>query len=153
MANQLNEIPSSLEPIAGLQLGSKRMELTVNSVWYKFFTSLSAVLSNLIGGVLGFTSTPAATATGTTQATALAMTTEWIVVTTTPANTGVKLAGFGAGVPSEVFNRGANPLKVYPPMGSQIDALGVNAPYVLAATKMQLFSQTDVNQFCSAQLG
>lgn len=153
MANQLNEIPTSLEPIAGLQLGNKRMELTVNNVWYKFFLSLSTVLSNLIGGVLGFTSETGVTATGTTQATARAMTTEWIVITTTPLNSGVGLVGFGAGVPSEVFNHGVNPLKVYPPVGSQIDALGVNAPYVLAASKMQLFSQTDINQFYSTQLG
>ena len=153
MANQLNDIPTSLEAIADLQLGDKRMGVAVTAVWYKFFVSLSAVLSNLVGGVLGFTSQSGVTAVGTTQATAFPMSTEWVVITTTPLNGGVKLAGFGAGTPSQVFNRGANPLKVYPPVGGQIDALGVNNPYVLAATKMQNFSQTGVGQFYSTQLG
>lgn len=153
MANQLNDVPTSLEPIAGLQLGNKRMEVTVSAVWYKFFVSVSVILKNLIGGVLGFTSENGAVATGTTQATALAMTTEWIEVTTVPAGSGVVLNGFGAGVPSVVFNEGANALKVYPPVGNQIDALGVNVAYLLPAAKMQTFYQTGNQQFRSTQLG
>lgn len=61
--------------------------------------------------------------------------------------------GFGPGVASTVFNRGANPLKVYPPVGGEIDSLGVDQPYVLAATKMQVFSQIDDALWSSMQLG
>jgi len=153
MANQLNDVPSSLEPIAGMQLGNKRMELTVSSVWYKFFVSVSAVLSNLVGGVLGFTTEANVVATGTTQGTATPLTTEWAHVSTTPANSGVMLASFGAGVPNTVINRGASTLKVYPPVGSQIDALGPNNPYSLATTKTQTFNQTTDTQYWSTQLG
>lgn len=153
MAEQLNQIPSSLEPIAELKLGEKTFGVSVTAVWYKFFVSMSAVLGNLIGGVLGFTSSNDVTATGTVQADAVALATEWSVVTTTPVNSGVIVAAFGAGVPNTVFNRGVNTLKVYPPVGSQIDALGINAPYPLAANKMQTFYQTDTAEFLSTQLG
>lgn len=152
MANQQNEIPSSLEPVAGLQLGDKRLDVFVSAVWYKFFTSLSSLLQNLTNGVLAFTVEDTITATGASQATAFALTTEWAEVTVTPINAGVKLAAFGPGVPSVVFNRGANPLQVYPPIGAQIDALGVNNQFVLAATKMQTFYQISNAQFRSTQL-
>lgn len=125
----------------------------MTAVWYKFFVSLSAVLSNLIGGVLGFTTETGITATGTVQADAYPLSTEWAVVTTAPANSGVLINGFGAGVATTVFNRGANTLKVYPPSGSQIDALGIDVAYSLAANKMQVISQIDVNHFISMQLG
>lgn len=153
MANQLNKIPADLEPIATLQLGNKALSVTVSAVWYQFFVSLSAVLSNLIGGVLGFSSKTGLIATGGTQATALALATEWAEITTTPAGSGVLLRGFGAGVPSTVFNVGGNTLKVYPPVGGQIDALGVNAPYGLVNNKMQAFNQTSPSQWRSTQLG
>lgn len=149
--NQLNKVPTSLENIG--QFGTANVPVFVSSVWYKFFQSLSSLLSDLVGGVLGFTVENAAAATGTTQATALVMTTEWIEVTTTPANSGVMLEGFGPGVPSSVFNRGGATLKVYPPVGSQIDALGANQPYSLATLKMQTFYQVTDTSFLSTQLG
>lgn len=153
MANQLNEVPASLEPMAELSLGDRKFGVYVTAVWYKFFVSLSGVLSNLIGGVLGFTSENGITATGTTQADAFVAQTEWVIVSTTPLNSGVVIDAFGAGVASTVFNQGANPLKVYPPVGYQIDALGLNNPYTLAANKVQVFSQTDDTKFTSMQLG
>lgn len=153
MSNQQNEIPASLEPIGVLQLGDKQLSVVTPPVWYKFFASLSNLLQNLTNGVLAFTSEDVITAAGTTQATAYALTTEWAEVTITPANSGVKLAAFGAGVPNTVFNEGVNALKVYPPVGAQIDALGVNAPYSLPTAKMQTFYQTGNAQFRSTQLG
>lgn len=153
MAGQLNEIPASLEPLAEMTLGNKTLKVYVTSVWYKFFVSLSDILTNLIGGVLGFTIEPSVTATGATQATAFALTTEWAEITTTPVGSGVTLNSFGPGVPSTVMNMGANALKVYPPSGGQIDALGVDSPYSLPATKTQIFNQIAPGQWRSTQLG
>jgi hypothetical protein len=151
MANQLNKVPTSLEPIA--KFGDANVPTMVTREWYLFFQSLALILGNLVGGVLGFTTETGVTATGTTQGTAVVMTTEWIEVTTTPLNSGVMLQNFGPGVPSTVFNEGANSLKIYPSVGSQIDALGANAPYPLPAGKMQTFFQTANTQFRSTQLG
>lgn len=151
MANELNKVPTSLEAIS--TFGSGKVPTYVESVWYKFFQSLSSVLSNLVDGVLGFTSDSGATATGVTQGDALMMTTEWIEVTTTPAGSGVMLQPFGPGVPSSVFNQGLNSLKVYPSGGARIDALAINAPYPLPAGKMQVFSQVTNTQWLSTQLG
>ncbi len=146
---QLNQIPTSLEPIGSL--GNK--PVTVSPVWYKFFTSLSGVVANLVGGVLGFTLNPAVTAAGATQGTATKLNSEWSVVTVTPLNGGVMLNSYGPGAASTVFNQGVNTLKVYPTVGSQIDALGVNQPYLLIAGKSQVFSQTANGQWLSLQLG
>lgn len=153
MAGELNEIPTSLEPVGKLTLGNKELDIFVSSVWYKFFVSLSDLLSNLVGGVLGFSSESNITATGTTQADAYPLTTEWAEITTTPVGSGVILNGFGAGVASTLFNMGANSLDVYPPPGAQIDALGLNVPYPLPAAKTQIFNQTATDQWRSTQLG
>lgn len=40
-----------------------------------------------------------------------------------------------AGMQATIINAGANPLNIYPALGDQIDALGINAPLVLAAGK------------------
>jgi len=70
------------------------------------------------------------TATGTTQGTALALTTETSDVTTVAANTGVILPAYvQTGARFVVRNRGANTLKVYPPTGVAINALGANVAY------------------------
>ena len=146
-----NQLPTSSQPIA--TFGNSDVPTIVTTEWYKFFANLSALLKNLVDGVLGFTVQSGATAAGASQATALLMTTEWIEVTVTPPGAGVLMVGFGAGVPETVFNEGANSLSVYPPVGSRIDALAINAPYVLASGKMQTFYQTRTNQFRSTQLG
>lgn len=151
MAGSLNQLPASLEPIA--QFGSANVPCYVKPVWYKFFLSLSAVLADLVGSVLGFSVSPAVTAAGTTQGTATQVENEWTVVTSTPANSGVVLFNFGAGVPQTVINKGGNPLKIYPFVGGQIDADGTNNPYSLANGKTQVFNQTSTTQFYSTQLG
>lgn len=151
--NSQNQVPAQLEPIGSIQLGSKAVPATVAPVWYKFFVSLSGVVQNIVGGVLGFTVDDNIAAAGATQGTATLLETEWSVVTTTPANSGVVLHEFGPGVPSTVVNLGVNSLKVYPFDGAQIDALGVNAPYPLAAGKTQVFNQVANLQFQSTQLG
>lgn len=65
------------------------------------------------------------TATGTTNADALALSAVINNVTTTAASTGVKLPPFESGSAVFVANQGANALLVYPPASGQINALTV----------------------------
>ena len=67
------------------------------------------------------------TATGTTQATALGLTADWNLITVTPSNSGVVMPPLIGGQAILIANEGLNSLNVYPPSGSQIDALGANA--------------------------
>lgn len=75
------------------------------------------------------------TATGTTQAGALAMAANFCQFTTVaagsgamlPAVAGVPMLGVAAGDSIEVFNQGAGALAVYPPLGSTINGLAANA--------------------------
>lgn len=113
--------------------------------WFELFSRSAATIQYLTATGL--------TATGTTQADALALTAEWNEVTTTPANSGVRLNSFGKGLTSTVFNAGANPLDVYPPVGGAIDALGTNNPYILAAGRSQTYYQLSTTAFRSTQLG
>lgn len=104
-------------------------------------------------GVLGTSVATGLTATGTTQADALALVDNWNEITTTPANTGVVLFNYGPAVQSVVFNPGANALNVYPPVGGKIDALALNAPYPLPTGKSQVFYQLTSDRWRSSQLG
>lgn len=72
-------------------------------------------------------------AKGTNQATALQLSSQWNEVDTVAAGTGVLLSSYDPGQSQAVFNGGSNPLSVYPPPGMQINALGANAAFSLAA--------------------
>lgn len=89
------------------------------------------------------------TATGTTQATALAVYGDNVIVSTTAAGTGVILAGpaFGPGDDVFVANQGANALLVYPPSGGQMNAAGVNVGFSVAAGKSALCRSAGAGQF------
>lgn len=145
---------AAVNTVQPLSLPTPQMPLTdngliVSSVWFRFFQGLfnrsAATIPWLVGSGL--------TATGTIQADALALSAEWNEVDTTPANSGVLLNNFGVGFNSQIFNAGANTLKVYPPTGMAIDALGANNPYSLATTKSQNFYQLTSTQIRSQQLG
>lgn len=151
MAGGLNQLPTSLEPLG--EFGDKNVPVRVTNVWYKFFFTVSNVLDNFVGGVLGFSLNNNIAGAGASQATAQLLSTEWAVIKTGAVNTGVLLNNFGAGTMTWVFNTSGTAKKIYPPLGSQIDALGVNNPYTLNTNKMQVFSQTDTNQYYSMQLG
>jgi len=75
------------------------------------------------------------TATGTTQSGAAAAYADTVIVTTTPASSGVVMSGpaYAPGDDQFFQNAGANALLIYPPVGSQINALGVNAGFSVAA--------------------
>lgn len=90
------------------------------------------------------------TAAGTTQGTAQAVYGDNVVVTTCAASAGVILSGpdgFGGGDDVFLTNQGANTLTVYPPVGGQINALGANAGFSVAAGKSTFFRCTGSNQF------
>ncbi len=93
-------------------------------------------------------------ATGTVQADALALVDGWNEIATVAAGTGVVIPDLGTGIASQVWNNdAADALLIYPPVGGQIDALGVNNPYSLPFAKSQVFSQTAALQWFSTQLG
>ena len=82
------------------------------------------------------------TAAGTTQATATRLRAQNSDVGTVTSGTGVILSEFlpmMVGVEQTVFNSGANPLKVYPPSGMQINALTTNAAITLGLNTGILF--------------
>lgn len=76
----------------------------------------------------------ALTATGTTQGTALLVSADMNFVSTVGANSGVIIYNGVVGDSLGVFNDGgANPLTVYPPVGSKINNLATNAGMTLGA--------------------
>lgn len=92
-------------------------------------------------------------AAGANQGSALVLTKNWNEIATVAAGTGVLLATLGVGQPSKVWNAGANALLVYPPVGGQIDALGVNVAYSLPVNKCQELDQLTATRWRSTQLG
>lgn len=117
-------------------------------IWWRFWFAL---LNRTLQTVQA-TTNDAVTAAGTTQATATELESEWNVVTSTPANSGVILDGFNVGVSTSVFNQGGATLKIYPPSGMKIDALATNGPYSLTNGKLQTFNQVSDTQFLTTQL-
>jgi hypothetical protein len=81
-------------------------------------------------GMVGFTANTY-TAAGSNQGGATALTTQYSIVTTVAANTGVVLTA-ATKKPYKIRNAGANSLKIYPPSGGAINALGTNAAATLA---------------------
>ena len=78
---------------------------------------------------------PAVTATGTTQSNAALAYADTVLVAVAAASTGVVMSGPAYGPGDEQFfqNAGANAVLIYPPVGAQINALGVNAGFSLAS--------------------
>ena len=108
----------------------------------------SAVLSTAasVSGML-ISTTAAITAAGSTQGTATALTTDFNLVTTVAAATGVILQVGATGKQVTVVNKGANPLNVYPQTLSSIDLLSPNSPLVLAVNSMVTFVATSANNW------
>ena len=85
------------------------------------------------GGFVASTSATAIAAAGTTQGTATALAAQDNVVTVVPVGSGVIVTSAQIGAWISVLNQGANELAVYPLVGAQWNALGVNAPGIVAA--------------------
>jgi hypothetical protein len=105
---------------------------------------------NFFGGFFVGGVTDAITAAGTTQATATEITTASNNVTVVAAGAdGVRLPTAQPGVQILVRNSdAADALNIYPATGAQINALGANAAFSLAAgLTIQLFSTTTTQWF------
>lgn len=141
--------PPLAMPTEAMPLTKSVLDTTVSIVWWRFFFGLYKRSQADIPFLVG----PNLAGGGTVQADALVLTADWSEIVTVPLNSGVLLANFGIGFGSWIWNAGANPLNVYPPLGCTIDAGAANAPYSLAASKAQLFSQLTATRFRSLQLG
>lgn len=94
------------------------------------------------------------TATGTNQATALALTRQWSTITTVASGTGVLVPPIATGTQATIWNDDAtNDLLIYPLTGMQIDALGTNNPYTLPAGKSQIIDKLSPTSLRTQQLG
>jgi hypothetical protein len=111
---------------AFVQAGS----LALSNDGYQFLIGLlnSAATSGSTASV-----SPNVTAAGTNQATATQLTSQWNDVTTAPAGSGVLLSSYQAGQSQTVVNSSGTAVLVYPPPGSAINALAVNAPFSLSS--------------------
>lgn len=72
------------------------------------------------------------TALGTTQGNALQLPADVNYFTTVAAGTGTVLPAMNPGDSVNIYNKGANALLVYPPVGGVINGLGANAGYSVA---------------------
>lgn len=88
-------------------------------------------------------------ATGSVLADSLQLTADWNLVGTVGAGTGVQILPLKPGNDIQVYNAGANNLNVYPPGGSQIDALAINQAFVLAPNKLRIFECWTLTQLYS----
>ena len=79
------------------------------------------------------------TATGTTQADALALTDVNEFTTVASGTGGLIPLGCNRGDDIFVYNIGANTLTVYPPVGESINALSANAGFSVATAKTCIF--------------
>lgn len=91
--------------------------------------------------------------TGATQAGAEELSNDINHVGPTAVGSGVILFDMLPGQAQLVYNAGGNALNVYPPAGGEIDGLGANAPYILADSKVQIFTCFELQTFFSLQLG
>lgn len=96
---------------------------------------LSVLIGTVFTGFLRIGVGTGLTATGSIQSNALALTANNNDITTVASGTGVLLpAGTSVsnvGLEVTVWNNGANPLKIYPPISAQIDGLGLNVPDII----------------------
>ena len=120
---------------------------------------LTLGVSSLTNGELAFSAdykgirvgvSATVTAAGTAQGDATNILKRISIVTTTPANSGVKLptnSNLGTGSVVYIKNKGANTLKIYPNTSEAIDGLGTNNPYSLAAGASIIFVKTTSTQW------
>ncbi len=89
---------------------------------------------------------PSLTATGTTQATALLLINGINVLGTVASGTGVALYPANPGTSQTVYNGGANPVTVYPPLGSKINQIAVNGGHLLATNTSCVYFNATATQ-------
>lgn len=100
---------------------------------YDGYQFLLDLLTSFTSALTQQTVSTGLTSTGINQATALQLSSQWNEVDTVASGTGVLLSAYQVGQSQVVFNQGVNALLVYPPPGSQINSLGNNAAFSMAA--------------------
>lgn len=96
-------------------------------------------------------STSATVTAGTNAQGQGALTSDVNVITTTAANpSGVTLPTTAAGREIWIVNKGTNPINIYPPSGSTIDALAANASIQLAVGAVMWFNAVSSTQWYSS---
>jgi hypothetical protein len=107
-----------------------------------------------IGGASGAQNTVATglSGAGTTQGTATALVDDINTFSTVASGSGAILPAMNPGDALTVFNGGANALKLYPPVGAQLNALGNNSPYSIAtATPLTEVTCVSATQYLARQ--
>jgi len=122
---------------------------TLSSDGYQYFLAL---INTLAAAIPTASLTIGLVAQGASQATALQLTSPWNVIASAAGGSGVLLLSYNPGQSQTVFNQSGSPINIFPPSGSTIDALAVNAPYVLSSGKMQIFNVETATQILSTQL-
>ena len=128
-------VPTTAGAVVVASDGTPNTATLVGNVSYNPASSTLTVGGNIV----------AATAAGTNQSGATALSASATVVTTVASNSGVRLAA--TQVQQTVFNRGANTLYVYPPTGGQIEALGANSATTITSGSSATFVPTSNTQF------
>ena len=115
-----------------------------------FGTSPSLTTPSLAGEV--FSTNAGVSAAGTTLAGATALTSDYNVITTAAANSGVALPTATMGRKAVIVNKGANAVNVYPAavVGSSIDALAVNTAITIPVNGWMEFNASSITQWYSS---
>jgi len=130
------------------------VDKTTGILSYDGYQFLLDLLSNALSGLTQQSVSLNLSARGNSQATALLLPSQWNVVSSSIfPNNGALLAAYQPGEMQAVFNQSGGNVNIYPPPGGQIDALGDNVFYALAAGKMQIFNFVSSSQIESTQLG
>lgn len=88
-------------------------------------------------------------AVGTTQADSTVLNDDWNHFGTVNPGTACRIQALQPGQDVKSYNGGANDLLHFPPPGFQIDALGVDQPFVLAPGKTRTFECWSTTQLVS----
>lgn len=125
----------------------------IDKPWATNRASGQTTITNLLANSLARLTGTGLTTAGTTQATALVLTNLVNVLTTVASGSGASLLNTnpvaGQSVEILVVNQGANPANIFPISNARVDALAINAAYVLAAGATKRFVQTSATQYYS----